>query len=75
MLPHIENAVPVYDMVLDDVLALKPMPREFLNKVKDARSLTKLECDWWSWSIQDLKVVLESCPNLEVRDLCNSPPS
>jgi hypothetical protein len=66
MLPRIEGSVPVYDMALDDVLALKPVPSDFLNKMKEAKSLTRFECDWWAWSIPDLKVVLESCPNLEV---------
>jgi len=66
-LPRFQNDVPSFDLITDDVVALKPVPKDFLDKMKDARSLTWFECDWWSWSIPDLKVVLESCPNLEVR--------
>ena len=65
--PRIENNIPLYDAVVDDVLALKPVSREFVDRLRGAKSLTHLECDWWAWNISDLKVVLESCPNLEVR--------
>jgi hypothetical protein len=67
MHPRIENNTPIYDAVVDDVLALKPVPKELVDKLRTATSLTCLECDWWAWTISDLKVVLENCPNLEVR--------
>ena len=65
--PRLQNGVPGYAFITDDVVALKPVPKEFLDKMKDAKALTWLECDWWSWDIPDLKLVLENCPNLEVR--------
>jgi hypothetical protein len=65
-LPRLQNGVPAFDFVADDVVALKPVPKEFLDNLQDARSLVSFECDWWCWSIADLKVVLESCPRLEV---------
>jgi hypothetical protein len=66
-LPRLQNGVPIFDVMTDDVVTLKPVPKEFLERMKDAKLLTCFECDWWSWSIPDLKVVLESCPSLEVR--------
>jgi hypothetical protein len=65
--PRLERGVPVYDPVTDDVVALKPVPEKFVDSIRDARALTVFECDWWAWSVADLKVLLESCPNLVVR--------
>lgn len=66
--PQLEHGKPTYgSQSLDDVLALKAVPEEFVDRIKEARELTKFECDWWSWSVSDLKIVLESCPRLKVR--------
>lgn len=65
-LPQIEDGAPIFETVVDDVVALKPVPQDFVEKMKEAKSLTSFECDWWSWSIADLKIILESCSRLEV---------
>jgi hypothetical protein len=63
-----DGAVPSYDFSpLDEALALKPVPRHFVDSLKEAAELRRFECDWWSWNVSDLKVVLENCPKLEVR--------
>jgi hypothetical protein len=66
-LPRLESGVPVYDPIIDDVVALKSVPRDFVEKIADAKALSVLECDWWAWSIADVKTLLENCPNLAVR--------
>jgi hypothetical protein len=66
-LPRLESGVPVYDPVVDDVVALKYVPRDFIERIASAKALSVLECDWWAWNIADVKTLLESCPNLEVR--------
>ena len=67
--PRLENGIPTSQAIVDDIFALKPVPREFVEKMRYARSLTTFQNDWWAWNIADLKVVLESCPNLEVGTL------
>ncbi|KAF8342261.1 uncharacterized protein EI90DRAFT_3116181 [Cantharellus anzutake] len=61
--------------VIDEVAALKPVPQEFLEKLKDeGNSITRLECDWWAWTPLDLKELLEECPELEeIRITLNAP--
>lgn len=46
---------------------LQPVPREVLKALTEdeAAEITSLECDWWSWSAEDLKVVLERCSKLK----------
>lgn len=66
-LPSLNNGSPTYEVVVDDVVAIKPVPREFIEKMKQTKSnLTALQCDFWGYSISDVKVLLESCPKLEV---------
>jgi hypothetical protein len=74
--PRLEQGKPTYDSTsFDDILALKIVPEEFVNQIKEAKELIKFECDWWSWTVPDLKVVLESCPKLKVRSYLSVPPS
>ena len=65
--PRLVDGVPVYDNLIDDIACLKPVPQDFVDKVCGAKSLTILECDWWAWSIADLKAILDNCTDLEVR--------
>lgn len=64
--PRLENGVLSYRHGVDDVLALNPAPSSFVEKMRDGRSLTTFECDFWMWSVADIKVVLNNCPNLQV---------
>ena len=61
----IVRSIHPYDTHLDDVAALKPVPRELLDRLKDSNVLKILECDWWAWKPLDLKEVLEDNPELE----------
>lgn len=56
---------------------LRPVPRDVLKALteSEATEMTCLECDWWSWSADDLKVVLERCTKLKVRSGEGSPKS
>ncbi|KAF9507087.1 hypothetical protein BS47DRAFT_1489049 [Hydnum rufescens UP504] len=61
----IVRSIHPYDTHLDDVAALKPVPRDVLDKLRDSNSVRILECDWWAWRPFDLKEVLEDNPDLE----------
>ncbi|KAG8895698.1 peroxin, partial [Tulasnella sp. 417] len=52
---------------LDRANNLQPVPREVLKALTEdeATEITCLECDWWSWSAEDLKVLLERCTKLK----------
>lgn len=63
---RIVNGVPVYDTMVDDNASLGPVPDDFVNGIRAAKSLSTFECDWWGWSIADLKILIESCNELEV---------
>ncbi|KAG9056727.1 peroxin [Serendipita sp. 407] len=56
---------PFQDQV-HDVAILKPVPSAFVRSLENARDLQHLECDWWSWSCDNLRTPLESCPDLRV---------
>lgn len=60
------DGVAVFDAVADDIACLKPVPEDFVKQVRQAKSLSTLECDWWAWSIADIKAVLENCIELKV---------
>jgi hypothetical protein len=64
--PHLVDGSPVYDNPIDDIACLRPVPQDFVDKIRGAKSLSVLECDWWAWNIADLKVILENCTELEV---------
>jgi hypothetical protein len=65
--PRVQGGTPIYEVVVDEAVTLKPVPHEFVDSIKRAKSLRTFECDWWAWSIADIKAVLESCVHLEVR--------
>ncbi len=73
----VSRTINPFDMsgVIDEVAALKPIPQELLEKLKDEGSgITRLECDWWAWTPLDLKELLEECPELEeIRITLNAP--
>ncbi|KAJ7594696.1 hypothetical protein C8J56DRAFT_1023241 [Mycena floridula] len=49
---------------------LKPIPSEFVARLGEAQDLTKFECDFWSWTIADVKSILDNCTKLESVRLC-----
>lgn len=50
----------------------KPVPAVFMDNLRFGGDLTHLECDWWSWSVANVKLVTGLCTRLEVcyRLLC-----
>ena len=64
--PRLVDGVPVYDNLIDDIACLKPVSQDFVDKICGAKLLSVLECDWWAWSIADLKAILDNCTELEV---------
>jgi hypothetical protein len=56
-----------FDTHVSELASIKAIPLAFVDAFKDALNLEVLECDWWSWRPEDLKVPLETCPGLRVR--------
>ncbi|EJD52710.1 hypothetical protein AURDEDRAFT_181254 [Auricularia subglabra TFB-10046 SS5] len=54
-----------FDRRLDDVALLSVMPSGLAFSLREAKSLETLECDWWAWKSEDLKVVLDGCHKLQ----------
>ncbi|KDQ10051.1 hypothetical protein BOTBODRAFT_68789 [Botryobasidium botryosum FD-172 SS1] len=48
----------------DDMTAVKPIPKDVVKRLKEAKALEVLECDWWSWKPEDVKELLEGCTKL-----------
>ena len=55
-----------YDTRIDDVATLKGVPKDIIAVIRGASALSVLECDWWSWKPEDVKLLLEKCTQLEV---------
>ncbi|KZW00325.1 hypothetical protein EXIGLDRAFT_761936, partial [Exidia glandulosa HHB12029] len=55
-----------FDSRFDDVAVLQSLPSDLAVSLKAAKRLEVLECDWWTWSSENLKVVLDSCNKLQV---------
>lgn len=53
---------------VDEIALLKPIPKDVVLRLKEAKELQVLECDWWSWQAEDLKELLEGCTKLIVRN-------
>lgn len=64
-IPYLYNGVPVRNTVVEEAVALRPPPTDFVKRVADAKNLTKFECDFWKCSIADIKLILENCNKLE----------
>jgi len=45
---------------------MRLIPREIVVAIRNIENLKVLECDWWSWRPEDLKVLSERCTRLEV---------
>ncbi|KAJ3749130.1 hypothetical protein DFH05DRAFT_1475596 [Lentinula detonsa] len=73
-LPTIHNRTVIHEDRVDSVVTLKPLPATILERLRGCKRLTKLDCDFWSISISDLKVLLESCPKLENLKICLDAP-
>ncbi|KAF7321482.1 hypothetical protein MKEN_00669000 [Mycena kentingensis (nom. inval.)] len=68
ILPTIHGGVAIYDGVADDTVALKPVPTAFMDSIKDSQ-LASLRCDFWSFTLSDMKRILD-CSKLEHLFLC-----
>ena len=43
------------------------VPNELVKHLQmEGKGLMRIDCDWWSWSPEDVKNLLESCPRLQV---------
>ncbi|KAF7362040.1 hypothetical protein MVEN_00549400 [Mycena venus] len=74
-LPSLHCGVAIYDGIVDDAVALKPIPPAFMNQIKQQKSqMTSFRCDFWSFSIADIKLLLEYSPKLECTQLCLDAP-
>jgi len=58
-----------FDSHVSELASIKTIPSAFVDSFNDAFNLEVLECDWWSWRPEDLKVPLEACSVLRVRIL------
>ncbi|CAG7850512.1 SubName: Full=Uncharacterized protein {ECO:0000313/EMBL:CCA67586.1} [Serendipita indica DSM 11827] len=47
------------------VASMQPVPPAFAQAVASATTLEKLECDWWSWKPDTLRLPLEQCKLLQ----------
>ncbi|KAJ6497899.1 hypothetical protein C8R45DRAFT_984585 [Mycena sanguinolenta] len=73
--PSLQNGVAVYDGIVDDAVALKPVPATFMDQIKEQKSeMISFRCDFWSFSIADVKLLLECSPKLERMQLCVDAP-
>ncbi|KAF8580002.1 hypothetical protein K439DRAFT_1260283, partial [Ramaria rubella] len=54
-----------YDAQIDDIATLKAIPKDIVTAIRGATALIVLECDWWSWKSEDIKILLERCIQLE----------
>ncbi|KAJ6495576.1 hypothetical protein C8R47DRAFT_362614 [Mycena vitilis] len=73
--PSLHCGVAIYDGIVDDAVALKPIPPAFMDQIKQQKSqMTSFRCDFWSFSIADLKLLLECSPRLERMQLCLDAP-
>lgn len=61
----VSRTIHPFDTRLDDVALLSGLPTGFAPSLREASSLETLECDWWAWKSEDLKVVLDSCHKLQ----------
>ncbi|KAJ7675085.1 hypothetical protein B0H17DRAFT_1140518 [Mycena rosella] len=74
-LPTPHSGVAIYDNTVDDAVALKPIPPAFLDRIKEQKSqMTSFRCDFWSFSIADVKLLLECSHKLEHTQICLDAP-
>jgi hypothetical protein len=67
--PSLHCGVAIYDGIVDDAVALKPIPPAFMDQIKQhSFHWTSFRCDFFCFSIGDIKVLLESSPKLKVCD-------
>ncbi|KAG7446404.1 uncharacterized protein BT62DRAFT_1005681 [Guyanagaster necrorhizus] len=72
--PRIYNDVPMYDPTVDDTVSLQPLPAAMQRLFREAKSFTILQCDFWMFSITDIKMILDGCPRLESVQFCLDAP-
>lgn len=56
-----------YDLKIDSVAVLKPIPSDVVEAIREMPSLVNLQCDWWSWKLDDVKALADKCTKLEVK--------
>ncbi|KAJ7039262.1 hypothetical protein C8F04DRAFT_323437 [Mycena alexandri] len=73
--PSLHCGVAIYDGIVDDAVALKPIPSAFMDRLKQQTSqMNSFRCDFWSFSIADIKLLLECSPRLERTQFCLDAP-
>ncbi|KAJ6501054.1 hypothetical protein C8R47DRAFT_1108768 [Mycena vitilis] len=73
--PSLRGGVPEYDGTVDRAVALKPVPLEFMKQITLQKSqMTSFCCDFWSFSITDIKALVDCSPKLECMQLCLDAP-
>ncbi|KAJ7287738.1 hypothetical protein C8J57DRAFT_1284756 [Mycena rebaudengoi] len=73
--PTMHNGVPIYDSPIDEIVALKPIPPAFMDRIKEQKTqMTSFRCDFWSFSITDFKLLLDCSPKLERAQVCLDAP-
>ncbi|KAG8740601.1 peroxin [Ceratobasidium sp. 428] len=51
--------------LVDDVAVAKPVSREMMRALAGCDQVEHLECDWWLWSVDELKELVEGCVSLQ----------
>ncbi|KAJ6607772.1 hypothetical protein B0H10DRAFT_2070377 [Mycena sp. CBHHK59/15] len=73
--PSLHNGVPMYDGVVDETVALKSVPTVFMDGIKEQKTqMESFRCDFWSFSIADIKLFLDCSPKLEHTQICLDAP-
>ncbi|KAJ7078917.1 hypothetical protein B0H15DRAFT_859723 [Mycena belliarum] len=75
--PTLHCGIAIYDNTVDDAVALKAVPSALMDRIKESKSQTVMRCfrcDFWTFSIADIKLLLECSPKLERAQLCLDAP-
>ncbi|KAG9107524.1 peroxin, partial [Ceratobasidium sp. 392] len=51
--------------LIDDVAVAKSVPRDMVRALAECDRVEHLECDWWLWSVDELKELVEGCVSLQ----------
>ncbi|KAG8687361.1 peroxin, partial [Ceratobasidium sp. 395] len=51
--------------LVDDVAVAKPVSHEMVRALAGCDQVEHLECDWWLWSVDELKELVEGCVSLQ----------
>ncbi|KAJ7782966.1 hypothetical protein B0H16DRAFT_1494891, partial [Mycena metata] len=71
--PSLHCGVAIYDGIVEDAVALKPIPSAFMDRLKEQKSqMNSFRCDFWSFSIADYQAAPRMLP--ERAQLCLDAP-